>query len=72
MWLVAFALSGAVAGFIAGMVLSEVISLIGYLLIHKPFGVPYLSLYVAGVGAVAGLLIARRRPEVPNNRSSGS
>lgn len=69
MWLMAFALSGAVAGLIAGMLLAEVVSLVGYLITHKSFSIPYLWLYVAGVGALVGLIIARRRPEVTGKGS---
>lgn len=68
MWLAAFALTGGLAGFIAGMLLSEVIAILGHLLLHRHFGIPYISLYLAGVGALVGLMIARRRPEVTNNR----
>lgn len=68
MWLMAFALTGALTGFLAGMLLSEVVSIIGYLLVHKHVGLPYISLYLAGVGALVGLMLARRRPEVTNNR----
>lgn len=58
------ALSGAVAGLIAGMLLSEAVSLIGPLIVHKPVGIPYLALYLTGLGALVGLVIARRRPPV--------
>lgn len=69
MWKVAMALSGALAGFITGMVLSEVIAIVAYMLIHRSWGIPYISLYLAGVGALIGLFLAKRRPEVTNSGS---
>lgn len=53
------AVLAAVGGFITGIVLSEIIGILGVLLLHRAIGIKYLPIYLALASAVGVLVLAR-------------
>lgn len=55
-------LVAVVCGFMSGVLLSEVIGIVGYLAFHRPVGIKFLPVYLAGAsGALTLILLLRSR-----------
>ena len=55
--------TGLVAGFFAGLVLSEIIGIVGFLVLHEAIGFRFLPVVTAAAGALlAVLLVGRKAP----------
>jgi hypothetical protein len=51
---------GLVGGFLLGLVLSQVIAILGLLLVNQPLGIKFLPIYLALAGAVIAPIVAAR------------
>jgi uncharacterized membrane protein len=62
------ALLGLIGGVIAGVALSEIIGIVGYLVLDSAVGIKFLPIYLAILFAVVALVVdarLRRRSEQP-------
>lgn len=62
---VSFVLVGLVAGFFAGLILSEVIGVLGVLLLHRAIGFKALPVVTAVVGAATAVTLTHTRARRP-------
>lgn len=51
---------GLAGGFLLGLALSQVIAMVGLLLVSQPVGIKFLPIYLALAGAVIAPIVAAR------------
>jgi hypothetical protein len=51
---------GLAGGFLLGLVLSQVIAIVGLLLVNQPIGIKFLPIYLALAGAVIAPIVEAR------------
>jgi len=53
-------LLGLAGGFLAGIVISQLVGIVGVLVLHQAIGIKFLPIYTAIIGAIVAPLLARR------------